>query len=380
MKACVLAFIVYKLIIPDKPWTVTVQVSICFRRKLLFRRPLVNNMCYNSIEVFDEANQHSAGRSEVMILNTGNRTDIPAYYSPWFYNRVRDGYVLVRNPYYPQQVTRYRLTPDVVDCLCFCTKNPDPMLERLEELRPFNQLWFVTITPYGKDIEPNVPEKRRVMESFKSLSTLVGAERIIWRYDPIFIAENLGYSVDFHIQSFEVMAAELQEYTGTCIISFIDLYAKTKRNFPGVKEVAGEQREQLGEAFSQIAQRYGLSIKSCCEGIALQKYGIDPSGCMTKEVIEQAIQSPLDLAGQLSRARQECGCLLGSDIGAYNTCGHGCLYCYANYDQETVRENRKRHDPESPFLVGGHEAYDEIKDARQESFCSGQVMMELAGL
>lgn len=314
-----------------------------------------------------------------MVLNTGNRTDIPAYYSDWFYNRIKAGYVMTRNPYYPRQVIRYSLTPKLVDCICFCTKNPAPMLDRLEELRPFNQLWFVTITPYGKDIEPGVPDKGRVVESFKQLSRLIGKQNVIWRYDPIFVAESfsLAYSLDFHIQSFEKLAEQLYSYTDTCIISFIDLYAKTKRNFPQAREVTRSEQEALGQAFGAIGKKLGLSIKTCCEGDALQKYGIDPSGCMTKAVLEKAIKAPLDVPARVSRARQECDCLLGNDIGAYNTCGHGCVYCYANYDQRTVAQNRKRHDPESPFLIGGPEPHDQIKDAKQESFLSSQLQMDL---
>lgn len=314
-----------------------------------------------------------------MILNTGNRTDIPAYYSDWFYNRIREGYVLARNPYYPRLVTRYSLTPELVDCICFCTKNPQPMLDRLEELRPFHQLWFVTITPYGKDIEPGVPDKGRVVESFKQLSRQVGKQNVIWRYDPIFVAESLSlsYSLDFHIQSFEKLADQLCAYTETCMISFIDLYAKTKRNFPQAREVTGAEQEVLGKSFGAIGKSLGLHMKTCCEGDALQKYGIDPSGCMTKAVLEKVVKAPLDVPAQASRARQECDCLLGNDIGAYNTCGHGCVYCYANYDQNTVAQNRKHHHPDSPFLIGGRKPYDQIKAANQESFISSQIQMDL---
>ncbi|EHO16630.1 hypothetical protein HMPREF9623_01329 [Stomatobaculum longum] len=105
-----------------------------------------------------------------MILNTGCRTDIPAYYSRWFYNRINAGYVCTRNPYRPNQVLKYRLDPELVDILCFCTKNPAPMLPRLAELDRFRQFWFVTLTPYGKEIEPNVPYKRTVSESIRRKS------------------------------------------------------------------------------------------------------------------------------------------------------------------------------------------------------------------
>lgn len=310
-----------------------------------------------------------------MILNTGNRTDIPAYYSEWFFNRIQAGYVLVRNPYYPQQVTRYQLVPGLVDCICFCTKNPEPMLKRLGEIRDFHQLWFVTITPYGREIEPHVPEKSKVIESFKRLSAIVGREAVVWRYDPIFISDR--YSVEFHCQAFARMAEALHEYTDSCIISFLDRYEKTKRNFPEGKEVSRKQQHALAKEFARIGQHTGLRIKTCCEGIEWEEYGIDTSGCMTKAVIEKAIKMPLDIMGNLPRARKECSCLLGNDIGAYNTCGHGCLYCYANYDKETVARSRKRHNPASPFLIGGHEPYDEVRDAIQEPFYSGQQQLEL---
>ena len=143
-----------------------------------------------------------------MIINSGSRTDIPAFYSKWFMNRIREGYVMVRNPYYPEQVTRYRLDPEVVDVLAFCTKNPEPMLPFVEELKAFRQLWYVTITPYETEIEENVPDKAEVMASFRRLSDAVGKRAVIWRYDPIFVSEQ--YSVEFHQKAFEHMARELR--------------------------------------------------------------------------------------------------------------------------------------------------------------------------
>lgn len=308
-----------------------------------------------------------------MIINTGNRTDIPAYYSEWFYNRIKEGYVLTRNPYNPNQVMKYRLNPAVVDCLSFCTKNPAPMLSRLNEIKDFHQFWQVTITPYGKEVEPDVPKKQLVMESFQHLSQMVGLSCISWRYDPIFITEH--YTVGFHIEQFRQMAEKLSGYTDNCVISFIDLYAKTRRNFPEVREVSKADQITIAKEFVQLGNQYGITVRSCCEGDFLAEYGVDISGCMTKPVIERAVGKSLDLIKIKKPARDGCACLLGSDIGMYNTCGHGCLYCYANYDKETVERNRKLHNPDSPLLIGELLADDMVKEVKQESFCSGQMVL-----
>lgn len=205
-----------------------------------------------------------------MILNTGCRTDIPAYYSEWFYNRVREGFVLARNPYRPEQVLSYRLNPDVVDVLCFCTKNPQPMLSRLSELNAFRQFWFVTVTPYGQDIEPFVPDKRQVLASIRQLSASVGAKAVGWRYDPVFITER--YSLEFHIRSFEKMARELSGTVNACVVSFIDLYEKTRRNFPQARAVTTREQEALIQAFVEIGARYGIPIRTCCEDASLARF------------------------------------------------------------------------------------------------------------
>lgn len=307
---------------------------------------------------------------ERMIINTGSRTDIPAFYSQWFFNRIREGYVMVRNPFQPTQVTRYRLDPEVVDCLTFCTKNPAPMLGRLGELAGFRQLWYVTITPYGREIEPFVPEKERVMDSLKRLSRVLGIRAVGWRYDPIFISET--YSLEFHRRVFAEMAACLEGYVDNCVISFIDLYEKTKRNFSGVRAVQRQERLTIGREFAEIGRRRGIQIRSCCEGEELGRFGVDTSGCMSRRVVERAIGTTLDVPRQ-GPVREGCDCLLGSDIGCYHSCGHGCLYCYANFDQRTVRENMERHDPDSPFLIGGPRPEDVIREARQRSWIDGQL-------
>lgn len=307
-----------------------------------------------------------------MIINTGSRTDIPAFYSEWFYNRITAGFVCVRNPYYSEHITRYRLNPDVVDCLVFCTKNPEPMLSRIHELDGFKQFWGVTITPYERDIEPNVPPGDKVMDSFCKLSEKVGMHGVSWRYDPIFISDK--YAVEYHLKAFEGMAKRLRGYADHCVISFIDLYEKTKKNFRDVRAVRQEERFAIGREFVEIGKRYGISIRTCCEGDELGEFGIDCSGCMTQPVIEKAIDCTLDIP-RIKTPRDGCECLLGSDIGAYNTCGHGCLYCYANYDIEIVRQNMRQHDPKSPILIGQIGSWERISDAKQESWRDGQLRL-----
>jgi len=308
---------------------------------------------------------YERGDRGYMIINTGARTDIPAFFSTWFLNRIKEGFVYVRNPYYKEQVTRYKLTPDVVDCLIFCTKNPRPILSRIHELDAFASYWFLTITPYGREIEPNAPPVDQVIHDFQILSKELGCHRVCWRYDPIFINER--YTVDCHMEEFSEMAKNLSGYTDECVISFIDLYEKTKRNFPGIREVSTEEQIQIAQRFSEIGKQFGITVKTCAEAGNLCQYGIQPSGCITQAVMENAIGVNLKNIRRKPN-RSNCGCIPNRDIGAYNTCPHGCKYCYANYNQETVKRNVRMHDPKSPLLIGRPGKGDIIHDALQESY------------
>ncbi|MCD7811624.1 MAG: DUF1848 domain-containing protein [Ruminococcus sp.] len=309
-----------------------------------------------------------------MIIQTGMRTDIPAFYSEWLVNRIKAGFVCTRNPYYPNQVTKYSLSPDVVDIIGFCTKNPAPMLDYMEVLSPYGQYWFVTITPYGREIEPNVPPKENVINDFIRLSKIVGADSMGWRYDPIFLTE--AYTINRHIHDFEEMAKQLQGYTHSCVISFIDLYEKTKRNFPQAKAVEKADRIALGKSLIEIAKKYDITICPCCEGDELAVYGADCGGCLTQNILEQAIHGRLDIPkSKIKSQRSACTCVFGRDIGQYNTCGHLCKYCYANANNRLVMQNMKLHDPKSPFLIGNSTPDDVVHIAQQESWVDNQLML-----
>lgn len=309
-----------------------------------------------------------------MIIQTGSRTDIPAFYSRWFLNRLEEGYVMVRNPYNPSAVTRYDLNPEVVDMILFCTKNPAPMLPHMDKLKDYGQFWFVTLTPYGKDIEPNMPDKRNIIKSFKELSDIVGPDAVTWRYDPILVDEN--YTVERHLTAFETIARELSGYTRECVISFVDLYKKVQRNYPELKAVTYKDRLKLGAHMKEIADHFGMNLKTCGEGDELAPYGADCSGCMTIETYERALGEKLNVPS-FKPVRKECACFLGNDIGAYDTCGHLCRYCYANTNADLVKQNMQSHDPDSPFLLGGPMEGDKIHQAMQERWVSDQMMFIL---
>lgn len=302
-----------------------------------------------------------------MIINTGCRTDIPAFYPKWLVNRIKEGYVMVRNPYNPNQVTKYNLKPEVVDCMAFCTKNPEPILKYLNILDRYKQYWFVTITPYGKDIEQNVPDKERVIESFKKLSKHIGINAISWRYDPIFIGE--GFDVEKHIEIFKEMANSLRGYTNNCTISFLDLYEKVKINAPDIKPPSREEQIILAKEFVKIGKENGIEIYSCCEGTFLSEYGVNCNGCMTKEILEKAIGNKL-IVPKKKNIRESCNCVMGNDIGVYDSCGHLCKYCYANSNKKLVIENMKKHIETSPFLIGEEDPKDKVTNAKQKSWIS----------
>lgn len=302
-----------------------------------------------------------------MILNTGQRTDIPAFYSAWFMNRVREGFVLVRNPFHPQAVTRYEIRPDLVDLIGFCSKNPEPMLPHVPVLDSmgFGQFWYVTITPYGRDIEPGVPDKHRMLDVFRQLSALVGKDRIGWRYDPILLNET--YTADYHRRAFAAMADALEGAAETCVISFIQLYPKLSRTFPEARPLTQEEKICLGKDLIHIAADHGMSIRTCGMGGLLVPYGASSSACMTADLYQTAAGTPLRFP-HYKPSRSECSCYLSCDIGAYASCAHFCRYCYANGDPRNIRGNMRRHDPASPFLIGASLPGDVIHQAEQKSW------------
>ena len=312
-----------------------------------------------------------------MIIQTGNRTDIPAFYSEWFANRLREGYVLVRNPFNPFSVTKYLLDPSIVDLIVFCTKNPGPVLRNtalMELLQSYHQYWFVTITPYGKDIEPNVPPVSSVMAHFRELSDIVGPGNMCWRYDPILL--DTDWTIERHLSAFRSMCETLRGSARTVVISYIDLYEKVKVNYPEAKAVPLDTQLSMTKDLVRIASDYDMTVKPCGENPVLASVGADCSGCMTQKVFESAAGENLILP-KVQRNRKECACYITNDIGAYNTCGHFCRYCYANADRNTILRNMRIHDPKSPFLIGHQQPEDVIHEPRQVSWIDPQMRLDI---
>lgn len=284
------------------------------------------------------------------------------------------------------QVSKYNLSPDVVDCLAFCTKNPYPMLKYLDELKDkYNMFWFVTITPYGKDLEPNVPPFEKVIEDFKTLSNKLGKNAVALRYDPILI--NDEFSADKHIEMFDKFAKSLNGYTEDVTISFLDLYEKVKKNAPNIRPPTIEEQKQIAKEFVKIGKENNMTIHGCCENPSLKEFGVDITGCMSQEIVEKAIGFNLKAPGGQSKrlahlennqvtkditlsdkGKTICNCLMGNDIGAYNSCMHLCKYCYANSNKTQVQENYKLHNPKSPFLIGESTKDDKVTDSKQKSW------------
>lgn len=312
-------------------------------------------------------------RVNKMIISASRRTDIPNYYSDWFYNRIRDGYVLVPNPMNTHQLSSINIMPEVVDCIVFWTKNPAPMMNRLNELQEYRYYFQFTLNSYGKDIEPNVPSKKEeVMETFKRLSEKIGSEKVIWRYDPILLSED--YSIDYHLTYFEKIAYKLKGYTNKCTISFIDLYRNTANNVKNLNLdiLTAEKKRIIAKGFSKIANENDLILDTCAEDIELLDFNISHSRCIDGNLIEKIIGSKIDVQKDKGQ-RLECGCVESIDIGMYNTCRNGCKYCYANYSVNTVNKNSQIHQKNSPMMCGVPTDNDKINVRKVKSIKINQL-------
>lgn len=310
-----------------------------------------------------------------MILSVSRRTDIPAFYAEWFVNRIREGFVMVRNPMNFHGVSRISLSPDLVDCIVFWSKNPSPMLPYLDQIAQKYPFYFqFTLNAYGTDIEPNLPAIRERYDTFRYISQKYGGNRIIWRYDPVMLTEQ--YSIDWHIRNFTYIAGQLKGYTNCCVFSFVDIYDKVKSNLKSENVVQLTQNEIniIAREFSRIAEANAITLKTCAEEVDLVEYGIEHSCCVDPDLISKLVRCDILVKKDINQ-RQICGCMESIDIGQYNTCKHGCKYCYANFSQSSVHKCFSAHIPTSPLLIGGIEPLDKITDRKVNSIKQKQISL-----
>lgn len=301
-----------------------------------------------------------------MLIDISGRTDIVNHYSDWMFKRFEEGYVFSRNSLFPNSVRRYELTPDKVDCIIFGSKNFAPVLERIHEItEKFHTYFYYTITAYGKDVEPGVPDIDTSMETFLKLSQIVGRQRMAWRYDPILLTKK--YTIETHFKTFERISECLAGQFDRCIFSFVEMYKKHEVNFPDLIPLTETEKDVLAEGIGKIAAKYGFILQTCGPEENYAKYGIDTSGCVTLDILGQA--NNLKFRELKHKGfRKGCHCMESRDIGALNSCPNGCKYCYANKNAELPRENFKLHDPDSPLLIGHLKETDRLEPGSQKSF------------
>ena len=281
------------------------------------------------------------------IISASRRTDIPTYYSDWFLNCLKKGMIMTRNPVNPKLISKMCLSRDTVDCIVFWTKNPIPMLPKMQELNETEYPYYFqfTLTGYGKDIEKNLPSKKALIQSFKDLHK-AGNGHIIWRYDPIIFSHK--YDIDWHLRTFSQIASELKGYTDKCVISFVDINSFARKNFEKEKifnlMLDTVRLTEFCEKLAEIAKANGMEVATCAEKIDLGKYGIKHNKCIDPEYIAKIVG--YDITAKKDKGqRSTCGCVESIDIGKYGTCNNGCVYCYA---QNGIKI--KEYDINSPLL------------------------------
>ncbi len=288
-----------------------------------------------------------------MIISATRRTDIPSYYGEWFVNRLKEGYLLIQNPYNANRYSKAILTRDAVDIIVFWTKNPQPFLKYLPIIEEMGYPYYFqfTITPYGKKTEKGLPDKEDLLDTFIELSDRIGRKRVVWRYDPIIISDI--YTIDYHARRFSYMAKKLSNYTERCVISFVDSYKNvTSRMGHGFDcKMTKKNIFDLAAIISKIAKEHNIKLFSCAEEIDLEQFDIRDGACIDRDLIEQILGEKIAVKKDKNQ-RKECLCVESIDIGSYNCCANNCIYCYAKTNEKTSLLNMKKHNPNSPILIG----------------------------
>lgn len=298
-----------------------------------------------------------------MIISASRRTDIPAFYGEWFINRVKAGYFDRINPYNPKQVKSFSLRQEEVDAFVFWTKNPRPFFKHLDLIdgMGYNYLFHFTLNDYPADFEPGVPSISQRIDAFKELSGRIGPKRVVWRYDPVILSSLTP--PEYHLEKIAALAWELASYTERLVISFLDFYDKVRRKLNRLTESKGvrfedwldsansELLEQFAARVAALAKENGIQTFTCCEALDLRQYGILPGSCIDGALLNEVFG--LNKRWKKDPAqRKYCRCAVSVDMGVYDTCRAGCVYCYAAGGAGAVTKTVKQHFPDSPALIG----------------------------
>lgn len=310
-----------------------------------------------------------------MIISASRRTDIPAFYSDWFFNRIKERYVLVPNPYNSKMISRISLDPAVVDCIVLWSKNPAPMLEKLDKLKDYNYYFQFTLNPYGPDIENHLPAISKRIDTFKRLSDRIGKEKVIWRYDPVLTNET--YTPGFHKEKFAEIAYELKEHTEKCMLGFIDHYQhiRTAVGRFNIQPLLKADIEEMAVSFKKTVDTCSIQLDTCTVKVDLTHLGIPGGLCIDNQLVERIAGYPISVRKDKNQ-RDICRCAESIDIGTYESCLNGCIYCYAikgNYN--TVKYNLNKHDKDSPMLVGELQEDDIVKERLVKSLRNNQFSL-----
>lgn len=313
-----------------------------------------------------------------MIISASRRTDIPAFYSEWLMNRLNEGYVLAANPRNPVRFSRISLNRQSVDCIVFWTKNPSPMLPKLKEISAMGYPFYFqfTLTPYGQDIEQNLPSKSELLQTFQKLAGILGPKRVVWRYDPVILTPKMD--IGYHLRCFEKMAAVLEGCTYRCIFSFLDFYPRIRESIKNIKakEIQETDMFQIAEGFSRIAGKHQMQLFTCCEPVDLSKYGVAHASCIDAGMIEVILDCTIHSKKDISQ-RPGCGCIESVDIGIYDSCPHRCKYCYAVSAPASIHNNVRNHDPKAPVLFGRLPEKAVITERKMLSVRDGQIRLPI---
>lgn len=306
-----------------------------------------------------------------MIISASRRTDIPAFYGKWMIHRLQEGYVLVPNPRNLKQIGKVTFSPHTIDCIVFWTKNAAPMLDKLPVIDRLGYRYYFTftLTPYGRDTERFLPPKKQILETFIRLSDLLGPERVDWRFDPVWLHKK--YSLEWHEDAFGNMCRALHAYTKRCIVNFIKPYRHISSSVCAMNE---SDIVYIARSFARIAKEYNLPLFDCAGRHQLAHAGLQAGSCINREKIEK-------ITGWRIKAEKDtgqpkvCSCIESVDIGVYDTCSHGCLYCYAVTNERAVQYQREAHCPESPLLIGNLLGDEIIYDRTRPSFRDCQLSL-----